>query len=72
MLAIRLPPDIETRLAKLAETTGRTKTYYATQAIIEKLEDMEDYYLAEQAYAEYRAGNDPARPIGDVARSYGL
>ena len=47
MLAIRLPAEIEERLAKLAEKTGRTKTYYATQAIIQQLKDIEDYYLAE-------------------------
>lgn len=46
MLAIRLPPEIEKRLAKLAEKTGRTKTYYAREAILEHLEDLEDAYLA--------------------------
>jgi RHH-type transcriptional regulator, rel operon repressor / antitoxin RelB len=30
MLAIRLPKDIEARLADLAAKTGRTKTYYDT------------------------------------------
>lgn len=46
MLAIRLPPEIEKRLAELAERTGRSKTYYARQAILEHLDDLEDYYLA--------------------------
>jgi RHH-type rel operon transcriptional repressor/antitoxin RelB len=46
MLAIRLPNDIETRLASLAEQTGRTKTYYARQAILSFIEEMEDTYLA--------------------------
>ena len=46
MLAITLPPEIEGRLADLALKTGRTKTYYARQAILEKIEDMEDLYLA--------------------------
>jgi len=40
MLAIRLPEDIELRLDKLAKATGRTKTYYAREAILEKLEEM--------------------------------
>ncbi|HEY5793290.1 MAG TPA: TraY domain-containing protein [Chthoniobacterales bacterium] len=48
MLAIRLDPDIEKRLARLAERTGRTKTFYAREAILEHLEDLEDIYLAEQ------------------------
>ena len=46
MLAIRLSPDIENRLQALASKTGRTKTYYARQAILELIEDMEDTYLA--------------------------
>ena len=46
MLAIRLPEDIETRLAALAAKTGRTKTFYAREAILEYMDDMEDKYLA--------------------------
>ncbi len=46
MLAIRLPTEVETRLAALAAKTGRTKTYYAKKAILEFIEDMEDTYLA--------------------------
>ncbi|RLE22843.1 MAG: anti-toxin [Acidobacteria bacterium] len=46
MLAIRLPEDIEGRLADLAAKTGRTKTFYAREAILEYLDEMEDRYLA--------------------------
>jgi RHH-type rel operon transcriptional repressor/antitoxin RelB len=46
MLVIRLPEDIEHRLCLLAKKTGRTKTYYAKEAILEHLEDLEDTYLA--------------------------
>ena len=46
MLAIRLPSEIESRLAFLAKRTGRTKTYYARKAILDLIEDMEDTYLA--------------------------
>ena len=49
MLAIRLDPEIEARLERLARKTGRTKTYYAREAILEHLEDLEDYYLAVEA-----------------------
>ena len=46
MLAIRLDPEIEKRLDELAKKTGRTKTFYAREAILEHLEDLEDIYLA--------------------------
>ena len=42
MLALRLPPEIEQRLEKLAQKTGRTKSYYAKKAITEFLQDEED------------------------------
>jgi RHH-type rel operon transcriptional repressor/antitoxin RelB len=48
MLAIRLDPDIENRLERLAKKTGRTKTFYAREAILEHLADLEDIYLATQ------------------------
>ena len=46
MLAVRLPEEIENRLADLAAKTGRTKTFYAREAILEYLDEMEDRYLA--------------------------
>jgi RHH-type transcriptional regulator, rel operon repressor / antitoxin RelB len=41
-----LPKEIEDRLAALARKTGRTKSYYARQAILEYLEDLEDAQTA--------------------------
>lgn len=49
MLAIRLSPELEERLGRLAKKTGRTKTFYAREAIEQHLEDLEDYYLAADA-----------------------
>lgn len=49
MLAIRLDKEVEERLERLAKRTGRTKTYHAREAILEHLEDLEDYYLAVNA-----------------------
>ena len=46
MLALRLPPEIEQRLDALAEKTGRSKSYYAREAILRQIEDIEDDYLA--------------------------
>jgi RHH-type rel operon transcriptional repressor/antitoxin RelB len=48
MLAIRLAPEIESRLERLAQKTGRTKTFYAREAILEHLDDLEDIYLVKQ------------------------
>ena len=68
MLAIRLPDDIESRLASLAAETGRTKTALAREAILEYIDDLEDLYLAES-----RARlNRKAVPMADLERELGL
>ena len=46
MLALRLPPAIEKRLDLLAKKTGRTKSFYAREAIVRHIEDIEDQHLA--------------------------
>ena len=46
MFAIRLPQEVEARLAELAAKTGRTKTFYVREAILEHLDELEDKYLA--------------------------
>ena len=46
MLAIRLDQAIEVRLDQLAKKTGRTRTFYAREAILEHLQGMENYYWA--------------------------
>lgn len=46
MLAIRIPEKMAKRLQILADKTGRTKTYYAQEAISQYMDDLEDTYLA--------------------------
>lgn len=72
MLAIRLPQEIEDRLQALAQATGRTKTFYAREAILEYLDDLEDLYLAEQRLIDIRAGRSQTVPLEDVMKRYGL
>lgn len=66
MLALRLKPELEKRLTTLAEKTGRTKTFYAVKAIEQQLDDMEDYYLAEQAYNEWVAEGKKTYSLDEV------
>lgn len=44
-MGIRLDPELERRLSDLAKKTGRSKSYYAREAIRQFLEDREDYLL---------------------------
>lgn len=72
MLALRLPPEIEERLAALAKATGRSKSYYAREAILQHLDDLEDVYLAERELEELRAGRSETRSLEEVMKQYGL
>ncbi|MEJ7795118.1 MAG: DUF6290 family protein [Nocardioides sp.] len=71
MLALRLPPEIEQRLAALADRTGRSKSFYAREAILEHLEDLEDRYLAEDALAEHYASGGDTVPMAEVMETFG-
>jgi len=46
MITLRLPPDIEEKLAKLAKRSGKSKTHCARQAVIDLLQDEEDARIA--------------------------
>lgn len=72
MLAIRLPVEIEERLAVLAKETGRTKTFYVREAILEHLDDLEDIYLAEKRFSDIRSGRSKSIPLKKVMERYGL
>jgi len=68
MLSIRLDPDVERRLAELAQRTGRTKSYYARELIVGNLEDLEDRYLAEARLEKRR----PSLTSRQVRKDLGL
>ena len=72
MLAIRLPQSIEKRLDKLARRTGRTKTFYVREAILEHLEDIEDLYLAEGVLERIRSGEEQTIPLKKAMKRHGL
>jgi RHH-type rel operon transcriptional repressor/antitoxin RelB len=72
MLAIRLPEDIEKRLDALAKETGRTKSFYVRQAVLDQLDDLEDLYLAEQRLREIHEGKVKTIPLEEVMKEYGM
>jgi RHH-type rel operon transcriptional repressor/antitoxin RelB len=66
MLTLQLPPDLEERLQKLAQATGRSPAFYVTQAIALHLDDIEDLSIAEQRLADIRAGSSETIPLEQV------
>lgn len=72
MLAIRPPEEIELRLARLASKTGHTKTFYARQAILEHLDDLEDLYSAEKILNNIQKGKIKTIKLDQLGRDLGL
>lgn len=72
MLAIRLTPEIEQRLETLARRTGRSKTFYAREAILEHLDNLEDLYLAEKRLEALHAGETDTVPLEQLIVRHGL
>ena len=71
-VALRLPDEVSQRLQRLADLTGRSKTFYMIEAIKEHLDDLEDLYLAEQRLIDIRAGKSETVPLEEVMKRYGL
>jgi RHH-type rel operon transcriptional repressor/antitoxin RelB len=68
MLGVRLDKKLEAKLDKLARQTGRSKSYYAREAIKQFLEDREDY-LRGIAVLERR---EPTISLDELERRLGL
>ena len=70
--SIRLPHEIEERLEHLAIQTGRSKSFYVKEAILDHLDDIEDVYLAEKRLEDIRAGRTQTIPLQEVMKRYGM
>lgn len=70
--SIRLEPEIEARLNALAAETGRTKAYYMREAILQYLEDREDYEIAVAASERLKRGEERTYSSAEVRKMLGL
>jgi len=68
MLSIRLDADTERRLTALAKATGRTKSFYAREAILAHLDEMEDRFIA----IERLEKPEKRVPLEELERELGL
>ncbi len=68
MLAIRLPPDIESRLESLAKTTGRTERDHVLTAIADYLDGIEDEAEARRRLADIKSGGTETILLDDVLK----
>lgn len=71
-VSLRLPDELGERLQALAKNTGRSKTYYITEAIKLHLEDLEDIYIAERMIERVRSGKEEIVSSEEVRKSLEL
>ena len=69
---IRLTPETERRLDRLASRTGRTKADFLREIIERGIEEVEDCYLAADVLERIRKGQEPVHSATDVRKDLGL
>jgi len=72
MLAVRLPEETEARLERLAQRTGRTKSYYARAAIEHYLDELEELFWAQDAAFHWEASDKKIIPAEALYAELGL
>jgi RHH-type rel operon transcriptional repressor/antitoxin RelB len=72
LLSVRVPEEVEARLTLLAKNTGRSKSFYAREALLAHIDDLEDIYLGEKRLEDLRSGKDTSHPLAELAAEYGL
>jgi RHH-type rel operon transcriptional repressor/antitoxin RelB len=72
MLALRLPEDIERRLESLAKKSGRSKSFYAREAILEHLDDLEAAYLSDVVLERVKTGVEKTYTLEELEKELGL
>ena len=53
MITINLPSNLEARFEQLANKSGKTMECCAEEAVLEYLQDLEDYFIAEERMTNF-------------------
>ncbi|WP_130812279.1 antitoxin [Olsenella sp. Marseille-P4559] len=70
--ALRLPEDLAKRYDRLAKETGRTKTYYMTEALADSIDQLEYEYGILKQVEDFRAGRLKTYSLDEVGEMLGL
>ena len=72
MVEIELSAADEARLDALARATGRTRAFHVREAVLDRLDDLEDLYVSERRLADNRAGRSRTFSLDEAARALDL
>ena len=70
--AVRLPVELIQRYDNLAKATGRTRTYYLTEALQESIAQLEYEYGILKTVEDYRTGRLETYTLDEVRQHCGL
>ena len=70
--SIRLPKELSERYSRLAETTGRTRSYYITEAMEDAMDEFEHEAELIKMVEDYRAGRLETITLDELEESLGL
>jgi RHH-type rel operon transcriptional repressor/antitoxin RelB len=71
-VSIRLDDDLDARLARIARLTGRSKSFYLRQALVEQIEDLEDLFLSRTVANRVADGRERLIPLDALERELGV
>lgn len=67
-----LPADVEERREALAKRTGRSKGFHAREAIVARLDELEETRLAERRLEDLRTGRAGKTPLSAVMADHDM
>ena len=70
--SIRLPKELSERYSRLAEATGRTRSYYITEAMKDAIDEFEHEAELIKMVEDYRAGRLKTITLEELKESLGL
>lgn len=71
-VSIRLDKALDSRLDRLARLTGRTKSYYLRQAVVDQIDDLEDLYLAQKVSRRVAEGKEGTVSLEELEQALGV
>ncbi len=75
-ISANIPEELSDMLNKVSRAEERSKSYYVKkgleQLLRDRLEDLEDYQDAKQAYDEHIASGEKAAPFDDMKKELSL
>ena len=70
--ALRLPKDLASRYEHLAQSTGRTKTFYMMEALAGAIDRLEYEYGLMKKVEDFRAGRLETVTLDELEENFGL